>query len=116
LFALFFVSIVSFSQTTKLTLPNLENEFEVKLEKNIDDGVDVLIKDSKNIETAWILVEKKDSPVAVFTNNVFSKIAQTKDYYLKIPNTNKSLKLSKDDTGNAIFLKNLSESKEDFIL
>ncbi|WP_300565120.1 hypothetical protein [Flavobacterium sp.] len=115
LFALLFVSAFSFSQTTKLKLPNLENEFEVKLEKNINDGVDILITDSKNSGVSWRMTEEKDTPVADFTRDVFAKISETKDYYLKIPKTDKSLKLSKDDAGDIKFKKSLTDSKEDYI-
>lgn len=106
----FLFSYLSIAQTTKLSLPNLENEFEVKVEKNSNDGIDVLVIDSKRSDEAYRKTESKDNSVSTFTSDVFTIInSKTTDYYFKIPNTSVAFKLPKTtlthlDFTNAIAL------------
>ncbi|MFN3753974.1 hypothetical protein [Flavobacterium sp.] len=93
-----FICLKGISQTTKLTLPNLKNEFEIKAEKNTNDGIDVFITDSKNNNVLQKVVIKKDDTSYKFATEVFNKIkSTTENYYFKLEKTDVVLKIAKSN-------------------
>lgn len=95
LFILLFLGYFGFSQTTTLTLPNLANEFKVKLEKNESDNIIVSITDSKKSGVVSIVVIKRGESISTFTDSVFSKIAETEKYYFKFKAEGVEIKITK---------------------
>ena len=96
---LLFLSYFGFSQTTSVTLslPNLDNEFEIKLEKNVNEGLDAYIIDSKVKNVLHKLTFEKDSPISSFTKEVYKEINTTSNYFFKTADV--VIKLSKPTTG-----------------
>lgn len=95
LITLLFLGYFGFSQTVTLTLPNLKNEFNIKLEKDGSDDIIVSITDSEKKGFTGI-VSKRGESVSAFTASVFSKIAETQQYYFKLKTADTIIKLTKD--------------------
>lgn len=76
-------SFLGLSQTTTLIIPSLENEFEIKLEKNSNEGIDALITDSKGGNIIHKLTFGKGASVTSFTTEIYKEINTTTNYYFK---------------------------------
>lgn len=86
------------AQETVLKLPNLMNEFTVKLSKNTNDGIDVQIFDSKNTSIIQFFKLDKDAATSKFTSEVFEKINKTtQSYFFKLPNSELFLEIKNAD-------------------
>ena len=76
------------SAQTIVKLPNLLNQYDVSLHKNIDDGIDVVMKNSKNTNIAGTFTVPKGTTEADFIAKVYAKITEiTPNYYFKDPKT-----------------------------
>ncbi|WP_309641001.1 hypothetical protein [Flavobacterium sp.] len=94
LFAVLLMNVFGFAQTTKLTDPNIVNEYEIKFEKNTTGDIDVYITDSKNSMVSQRFTEKDNIPVSLLNSKVIKKITESSsnfNYY--IPNTDPKIPL-----------------------
>lgn len=109
-----FIGLKGFTQSTVLTLPNIKNEFEIKVEKNVNDGINIFITDSKNNSVLQRIVVKKDDTESTFTSAVFDKIKASTDYYVfNLGIENKEVRMHKDSINDEKVLNAVTELKEE---
>lgn len=97
--SIIFLCVLSVTaQETVIKLPNLMNEFTIKLSKNTNDGIDVQLIDSKNTSIIHFFKLDKDAATSKFTSNVFEKINKTtQSYFFKLPNSELILEIKNAD-------------------
>lgn len=97
--SIIFLCVLSVTaQETVIKLPNLMNEFTIKLSKNTNDGIDVQLIDSKNTSIIHFFKLDKDAATSKFTSNVFEKINKTtQSYFFKLPNSELFLEIKNAD-------------------
>ncbi|GAA4026455.1 hypothetical protein GCM10022386_07340 [Flavobacterium cheonhonense] len=99
-------SIISFAQTAQLKSPQLENEFEIKLDKKKDGTLNVYIIDSKKPDISQIVTEQETSPPYMVISKTIKKINDlSKEFYYYIPNsstkTTLNINIEKEKVTNA---------------